>query len=222
MPSSKVDNPPSLVGDGSKVGHESSPLVRTVSPLLVGNFPEDGKSVASSHSNQSSKASRTTSKVPSKDKEERWNQMYDKLVVYKQTHGDCLVPNRYLADKELGTWVSTQRRQHHKQSILPHRYEYLQAIGFVWVTSDPRRVPWELRYAELLQFHKENGHCMVPMANHDVRHIRYTHIYGLCSILTNLLLYIIPIHSHFMWISHTLYLILYIMFVSLWMVQWNE
>jgi len=172
MPSSKllVDNPPSLVGDGVKMDRESSPLVRTVSPLLVGSFPEDGKSVASGHSNQSSKASRSTtntSKMPSKDKEERWNQMYDKLVIYQQTHGDCLVPNRYLADKELGTWVSTQRRQHHKQSILPHRYEKLQAIGFVWVTSDPRRVPWELRYAELVQFHKEHGHCMVPMANHD-------------------------------------------------------
>eukprot|EP00978_Attheya_sp_CCMP212_P027485 scaffold92064_cov55-Attheya_sp.AAC.5 len=166
MPSSKLDNPPSLVGDGIKMDRHSSPLVRTVSPLLVGSFPEqDSKSVASGHSNQSSKAS--GSKMPSKDKEERWNQMYEKLVVYQQTHGDCLVPNRYLADKELGTWVSTQRRQHHKQSILPHRYEKLQAIGFVWVTSDPRRVPWELRYAELVHFHKEHGHCMVPMANHD-------------------------------------------------------
>lgn len=40
----------------------------------------------------------------------RWEQMFEKLLDYKEGHGDCLVPNRYEPDPSLGAWVSTQRR----------------------------------------------------------------------------------------------------------------
>ena len=42
--------------------------------------------------------------------EGRWEQMFEKLLDYKDEHGDCLVPNRYEPDPSLGAWVSTQRR----------------------------------------------------------------------------------------------------------------
>jgi hypothetical protein len=41
----------------------------------------------------------------------KWNQMFDRLVAFKDRHGHCLVPNRFHEDPALGAWVSTQRRQ---------------------------------------------------------------------------------------------------------------
>ena len=38
-----------------------------------------------------------------------WDEMFGRLVAYKHQHGDCLVPQKYI-DKQLGSWVSTQRR----------------------------------------------------------------------------------------------------------------
>lgn len=43
--------------------------------------------------------------------QQKWNHMFDRLVVFKNKHGHCLVPNRYSEDQALGAWVSTQRRQ---------------------------------------------------------------------------------------------------------------
>lgn len=39
----------------------------------------------------------------------QWNEMYEKLVKYKEKHGDCLVPKKFEEDPKLGTWVETQR-----------------------------------------------------------------------------------------------------------------
>ena len=37
-----------------------------------------------------------------------WEEMFSKLVAYKQQHGDCLVARRY-SDRQLASWVQTQR-----------------------------------------------------------------------------------------------------------------
>jgi hypothetical protein len=34
----------------------------------------------------------------------KWEDMFARLVVFKQEHGDCLVPNRYPEDPQLGSW----------------------------------------------------------------------------------------------------------------------
>eukprot|EP00550_Attheya_septentrionalis_P004429 CAMPEP_0198283158 /NCGR_PEP_ID=MMETSP1449-20131203/2828_1 /TAXON_ID=420275 /ORGANISM="Attheya septentrionalis, Strain CCMP2084" /LENGTH=1129 /DNA_ID=CAMNT_0043979683 /DNA_START=92 /DNA_END=3481 /DNA_ORIENTATION=+ len=49
---------------------------------------------------------------PKKLNQEQWDQMFDRLLEYKDHHGDCLVPKRYAADPKLGTWVETQRVQY--------------------------------------------------------------------------------------------------------------
>jgi phage pi2 protein 07 len=95
----------------------------------------------------------------------RWDAMFDRLVAFKEEHGHCLVPNRYKEDPKLGAWVSTQRRQRKaileekfQSTILSHnRIERLNAIGFVWYTSDPRRVQWDIRYEQLKAFHRDYG-----------------------------------------------------------------
>jgi hypothetical protein len=40
----------------------------------------------------------------------KWNDKFERLVRYKQEHGECLVPDAYEEDPSLGSWVATQRR----------------------------------------------------------------------------------------------------------------
>lgn len=39
----------------------------------------------------------------------QWNEMYERLVAYKEQHGNTLVPRKYEPDQKLATWVETQR-----------------------------------------------------------------------------------------------------------------
>jgi hypothetical protein len=95
----------------------------------------------------------------------KWEIMFDRLVEFKNKYGHCLVPNRYKNDNKLGSWVSTQRKQYkalacgrYDATILPaHRIKKLDEIGFVWSTSDPRRVDWEVRYSQLKDFFCKYG-----------------------------------------------------------------
>lgn len=105
----------------------------------------------------------------------RWETMFQRLLVFKEKHGHCLVPNRYPEDRSLGAWVSTQRR-HFKTSVASgdnadfvstpltaERVRRLQEIGFVWATSDPRHTPWRVRF-EQLRAYKERHGTYVPAA----------------------------------------------------------
>jgi len=101
----------------------------------------------------------------------KWQAMYEQLIEFREKYGHCLVPNRYRENQALGAWVSTQRRQYKilvsgscaSTPMTPERASMLEAIGFVWATTDPRHVPWELRFRELCVFKKKYGTCLVPM-----------------------------------------------------------
>lgn len=103
--------------------------------------------------------------------ENRWQIMYDRLVVYKKKKGNCLVPNRFPEDTQLGSWVSAQRRQYkivtsggqESAAMTPERAMKLRELGFEWSTSNPRNVPWETRFDELRSFVANYGHAEVPM-----------------------------------------------------------
>ena len=95
----------------------------------------------------------------------KWDEMFDRLVAYKNENGNCLVPNRYEKDSSLGAWVSTQRRQYkiltsgssESTPMTPQRAQRLNSIGFVWATKDPRHTPWETRFDQLRQFWLDHG-----------------------------------------------------------------
>ena len=97
----------------------------------------------------------------------RWDSTFDRLTVFKEKHGHCLVPNRYDEDRSLGAWVSTQRRNYkimhsgnsdHASTILTaERARKLDEIGFVWATSDPRHCPWEVRFEQLRAYKEKFG-----------------------------------------------------------------
>lgn len=105
----------------------------------------------------------------------KWEQMFERLLVFKREHGDCLVPNRYPQEPALGSWVSTQRRQYkiltsnstESTPMTAERARKLESVGFVWQTRDPRHVPWETRYKELCEYQKKHGDCLIPIGYKD-------------------------------------------------------
>ena len=96
----------------------------------------------------------------------KWDALHGKLMEYKEEHGNTLVPNRHA---QLGSWVSTQRRYYKEMNsgkdtpLTQARIDKLEQIEFVWATKDPRHVPWEVRYKELLDYKARNGDCIVPI-----------------------------------------------------------
>jgi len=87
--------------------------------------------------------------------------MFDRLVKYKDEHGDCLVPVRYQKDPKLGAWVRNQRIR--KDAFSEYRREQLNSIGFDWsVKGKQHRELWDSMFARFVKFRASHGNCMVP------------------------------------------------------------
>lgn len=78
--------------------------------------------------------------------DQQWLTMFERLLQFKAQFGHCLVPNRYEHDRQLGQWVSRQRRhyrllQENKNSnMTPERIHQLENIGFVWSAREADNV----------------------------------------------------------------------------------
>ena len=66
----------------------------------------------------------------------KWEEMYGRLVAYKDVHGDCNVPQGYEPDPKLGRWVSSQRISKRMGKLGPERTLRLDALGFDWGMQD--------------------------------------------------------------------------------------
>ncbi|CAJ1961345.1 unnamed protein product [Cylindrotheca closterium] len=97
--------------------------------------------------------------------DEKWNNMFDKLVEYKKANNHTLVPQCYHDDPRLGRWVHYQRveywifQQSGTGKITPERIGRLESIGFEW---DPQKAQWNILFDRLVKFKEEVGHCKVP------------------------------------------------------------
>jgi hypothetical protein len=114
--------------------------------------------------------------LPSSTTRVSWEDRIRTLKEYKDQHGDLFIPIRYKANPSLGKFVHNTREQYklfHKQtpanykkkcSLTQERIDELNALGFVWNTQRTERQneDWEKRYAQLVQFQKQNGHCLIP------------------------------------------------------------
>lgn len=112
--------------------------------------------------------------------ERQWQDMYEKLVVYREACNTCLAPCRNEAKnkqlnnqnqgeyKQLGRWVRAQRTSFLEGRLAPKRQQQLNAIAFVWKvnTQDAERSlhqkQWNGHFARLVQFKKQHGHTRVP------------------------------------------------------------
>mmetsp|Transcript_4524 Transcript_4524/g.6848 ORF Transcript_4524/g.6848 Transcript_4524/m.6848 type:complete len:94 (+) Transcript_4524:2-283(+) len=64
--------------------------------------------------------------------EDNWYDMLDDLKEFKERHGDCIVPQKYSPNLQLGRWVYTQRRAYTRNSLMKERITLLNELGFVW------------------------------------------------------------------------------------------
>jgi hypothetical protein len=102
-----------------------------------------------------------------------WEDRYQRLLRYREEHGDCLVPVFHLDPDgvRLGVWVGTQRQvlgnyhclDEHRRSLRPdfvrERYEKLKAIGFCFraVRDATVEARWKRWYDELVAHHAQFG-----------------------------------------------------------------
>ena len=59
----------------------------------------------------------------------RWDAKFRLLREFHREHGHCMVSHRH---KELGRWVSDQRKKYKKETLNPDKISKLEAVGFVW------------------------------------------------------------------------------------------
>ena len=88
-----------------------------------------------------------------------WEEQFAALAQYKTQHGDCNVPQGWLENLTLGTWVSTQRGEQRKGRLTDEQQRRLEALGFVW---DSLEAIWEEQFAALAQYKTQHGDCNVP------------------------------------------------------------
>ena len=68
-----------------------------------------------------------------------WNNQFENLKQFREMHGHCNVPQRYLEDKTLAKWVSIQRQKYkmlmnenEQVPCTPEWVKQLEDIGFEW------------------------------------------------------------------------------------------
>jgi superfamily II DNA or RNA helicase len=91
-------------------------------------------------------------------RENTWQELYARLVKYREAHGDCCVPRGY-EDKQLRNWVYEQRTKYASGKLSETRKEKLDAIEFVF---DVREAVWLEQYQRLKSFFERHRHVDVP------------------------------------------------------------
>jgi hypothetical protein len=79
--------------------------------------------------------------------EAKWRKNYEKLILYKNRFGDCLVPRQWEEDPSLGEWVATQRalwyssrrvdKDYSGCRLEEHRWMLLDQLDFDWNHDEP-------------------------------------------------------------------------------------
>jgi len=88
-----------------------------------------------------------------------WEAMFAALTAYKQTHGDCNVPQGWKDNPQLARWCATQRTRYKKKKMPADHIERLEKLGFKWF---PYAVDWEEMFAALTTYKQDRGDCNVP------------------------------------------------------------
>jgi hypothetical protein len=92
-----------------------------------------------------------------------WDTRFEQLVQYQRTHGHCDVPKNYELNRELGHWVSNQRRcRHGKKSLRDVRVAKLMSIGFRLSKFNTNTSIWNTRLEQLIEYKRTHGNFYVP------------------------------------------------------------
>ena len=88
-----------------------------------------------------------------------WERSFSALTNHYSKYGNCRVSSHSENYRELGYWVSRQRKFYSNRTLSQERISRLEALGFEW---DPSTADWEKFIQELISFKTLNGHCRVP------------------------------------------------------------
>ena len=110
-----------------------------------------------------------------------WDTMFAELERFLADSGHANVPQQFAANRKLGWWATTQRRNRRKGKLTEQQIARLDALGFDWspLTSKPKRAPrqtngseparpaqpiatWDEVFATLREYKARHGDCMVP------------------------------------------------------------
>ena len=94
--------------------------------------------------------------------EKLWNEKFERLVDYKQVHGDCHPPFLWHQDPKLARWIYRQRALFANNKLRPDRQARLESIGFSWVagpTLTTYEKQWELMFEKLEKYYQQHGDC---------------------------------------------------------------
>lgn len=89
-------------------------------------------------------------------KKKSWDERYDELKLFFDSHGDCNVP---LKNGSLGGWVQYQRQCYDKGKLSTYQVDKLKEINFIW---NVKNYQWDQRFLELKAFIEEHGHSCIP------------------------------------------------------------
>ena len=97
-------------------------------------------------------------------------EMFARLVQYKECVGNCNVPARWTDDPQLAHWVEVLRRNRKRGVLSDDRIQRLDALGFEW---DPFASGWDEMMARLTQYKERLGGC-TPTIEQDPQLSRWT------------------------------------------------
>lgn len=91
--------------------------------------------------------------------DERWEEMYDQLKVFKAKFGHCNVPQKFPENQPLASWVNGQRTN--KDELPKYRTDKLNNLGFSWANEilDQR---WMNRVREFEALKAKGKHLQIP------------------------------------------------------------
>ncbi|MDB4411573.1 Helicase associated domain protein [bacterium] len=92
-----------------------------------------------------------------------WEINFQKLVAYKEEHGDCLVPRSW-GDRRFANWINTQRTLKKNKQLQPERLKRLDGIGFVW---DWLQEKWDNWFQQLRAYKEKHGNCVVSQGSEN-------------------------------------------------------
>jgi len=67
--------------------------------------------------------------------EDAWDEMFDAISKYKDTHGHFNVPSRWKENPKLGVWLRIQSRNFQNKVLSPERTKRLESLGFNYSPS---------------------------------------------------------------------------------------
>lgn len=88
--------------------------------------------------------------------EKEWLDHYAQAAQYYRRNGHlCLFSQRDgSAPKQLGTWLTNQRKAYYNQKLPSRQIKLLENIGMIW---DVRDASWNTMYEEAAQYYRQHG-----------------------------------------------------------------